>query len=124
MFLCSVYSRGHKVAIFKYFPDRNDYIYPMQKIIPSEAELTLLSELDTFKETTCYSFAMFYQLMSLLLQKFTFNDNSSQQSKVVKTAITYMERNPSCKVSEISKALGISESSLYSFFKKACRFLK
>lgn len=90
--------------------------YKFKKLYPDSKARAILEELSCNKEISPYSVGLLYSLFSMMMPQME-PMVLSVSEQMVNNAIKEIEKNPFYKMSDIAKALNISESSLYSSFK-------
>lgn len=102
---------------FRFFPDSEEYDYPVQRIPHNEEILSLINRLYSGNHrTTCATIGTLYTLMSLLLPQMKVS-HISRSKALISTAEKYLYNHPDVRASELAKHCGISESCLYAAFR-------
>lgn len=102
---------------FDYFPEDNKKDYALQ-IIPCGREIAeQLKSIPTDTSISSSLLGAFYSVLAKALTVMQF-DHHSHSKTLVDQAIRYINTNPGCKIPDIAKHCLISESGLYSLFKK------
>ncbi len=102
---------------FTYLPLAEAHNYGMQLVQMPEASHAVISELCDAETVSCRSVGRFYELFEDC-QASMKRSESSLHSDILDTAAAYMWQHPKCSVPEIAAACHISESTLYSVFRK------
>jgi len=101
---------------FLLLPDFENRYYAPQTIEKSDDAVSLIYEI-VASPPDCVSVGKLYTLVGMLLPKMAYK-TKSKQSELVDTVKRFIASNPDCTVSEIAKKCAVSESTLYSTFKK------
>ena len=100
---------------FTFFPNFEGRFYPTQ-VIDSRAEaIDIMRRIVDQDTLSAASIGEFYSLVAILLPLMTYKTNS-KQGALVEKAKRYIAASPAESVSEIAKALAVSESALYAAF--------
>lgn len=91
--------------------------YGVQKLNPNEKAFKILQKLSENKNISCYSVGLLYELLFELLPTMTPTVRDHAQN-TLSEARAYIRENIDCNVPELAKHLGISESGLYTLFRK------
>jgi len=103
---------------FKFFPESDENKYCLQKV-PCDMNAKML--LDTIKTNSKPTTAMLgdlYNALALLLPVMKHQEANSSEI-IFQKAKEYITNNPHCSVKDIARHCGISETTLYTSFKKA-----
>ena len=101
---------------FEFVPAERNKCFYFQKV---EASGSAMAELDMISKDapmTVADIGHFYSFLSLVLPRMT-ELEADPQRVLFEKAEDYIFRNPSFRVPDLAKELGMSESGLYSFFK-------
>ncbi|MBO5370361.1 MAG: helix-turn-helix transcriptional regulator [Clostridia bacterium] len=102
---------------FAHFPHNGNTRFSLQKINYTQKAYNIYSELACDKTVDCRSVGLLYLLMWELMGNMIC-DTAIPEKQALKDAIAIIENNPTLKNSEIAKMSGVSESTLYTLFKK------
>lgn len=102
---------------FKYLPVDTAVKYALQKLEPPSEACGIFDELISDPRITPRSVGLFYQIIGLCLPCMLVSDEDKGES-VIERARAYISDNPCAAVGDIARHCGISESGLYSLFKR------
>lgn len=102
---------------FHYFPNIEERIYSLQKIPTTAEYVEMINGVIPNNEHDSGAIFRFYELLSKLLPEMTYITRNNREEFLVK-AEQYLRENPHIRMSELAKICGISESGLYTVFKR------
>ncbi len=103
---------------FQYLPNFDNKNYPVQVIEMNEKALKIMKELSQTSQTTATDIGKFYTLVGILLPHMKYI-TPCRTKEIVKKSEQYLLENPFASAYDLAKNCAISESALYSAFKKA-----
>jgi AraC-like DNA-binding protein len=103
---------------FTYMPDFTGQHYKIQKIDPFEEANMLFSEIaEEIKAINCKTIGRFYTLLGLLLPKMSVSE-CDRHTRLLQSAKEYLTSSPYSSAAELARACSVSESTIYSVFRK------
>ena len=102
---------------FGYLPMDTAVKYDLQRIEPPDEASALLDELISDPRITPRSVGIFYQIMGLCLPYMQMSEENKGEY-VIEKARAYISDAPDATVGDIARHCGVSESGLYSLFKR------
>lgn len=102
---------------FTFFPNTEEYVYPLQKINSSPEDVLLVDQVIRHNESCSGAIFRFYALLSQLLPKMTYISGEPRRQILV-TAEHYLQANPFAQMKDVARHCNISESGLYAAFKR------
>ena len=103
---------------FLFMPNFSSKYYPVQVLPHNEQAVKIFYSLLENKMLEARDIGAFYTLVGILLPTMT-SRTVSQTEEIVEVTKRYLQENPFAKISELAKNCAISESALYSAFKKS-----
>lgn len=102
---------------FSYLPTDTAVRYKLQTLKPPEEALTLMDRLAADTKVTPSSVGLFYQIVGLCLPVMQVADGDRGEA-IVEMARGFMTAHPDATVGEVARHCVISESGLYSLFRR------
>ena len=102
---------------FKFFPDRSDKRYKMQKIDADGDTVKYLDVLAESLSVSCGTVSALYSFLERVLPNME-EDRTDVKTSLMTKAKQYISETPELKVPELAKYCNMSESGIYAFFKK------
>lgn len=102
---------------FKLFPKDESIEYKLQKIVLNEYENNLLKEITATLNIDCKNIGLLYTFLGCISEKMEIS-TSEKKDENIKKAISFMREKPNSSVNDIAKYCGMSESGVYSIFKR------
>lgn len=103
---------------FQYLPNFDNKNYPVQVIEKNDTALEIMSELSQVSQLNATYIGKFYTLVGMLLPSMNYISPCRTKEIVDKTE-KYLFENPFATAYDLAKNCAISESALYSAFKKS-----
>ncbi len=108
----------HDSLGFKFFPNPQNMSFPMQKIEnPPKLAFEIFDAIEKNKPADLNSVSLLYKLMNILIPHMQTTKKSRAES-IVENAENFMNDNMNFTMSDVAKHCSVSESVLYSVFKK------
>ena len=102
---------------FSYFPNFENRFYGVQVLPPHREAVEMMQGMVKRGVVDSVAVGRFYTLVSMLLPTMTWQ-TKTKHTDLIERVQRLITENPKITVSQIAKACAISESSLYSIFKK------
>ena len=102
---------------FQNFPMLDNYSYSLQKIKPSPQTAELLYSLSGEMAVNCTTVGKLYLFLGEALEDM--EQETKHYSDIAEIALDYMHTNTEFHIADVAEYCKVSESSLYSIFKKA-----
>ena len=100
---------------FHFFPNREERIYPLQKLPSTWEDLQLADQVKEYEGNSSGAIFAFYRLLEQLLPRMTYTNS---QNEILLKAERFLYARPFSRMAEVAKACGVSESGLYAAFKR------
>ena len=99
------------------YPGAKPGVSKLQKFEATPQLLERINLIPVDNTINCFSVAMFYLLLNELLELIE-DSNTSEEELLLDKAMKYIQNNHNCLIPEVAKYCNISESGLYTLFKK------
>ena len=101
---------------FQFFPNREERIYPLQKIPSTLEDLQLADRVKKREGNSSDAIFAFYRLLEQLLPRMEYTYTCNETLLKVQR---YLYANSFAKMADVAKSCGISESGMYAAFKRS-----
>ena len=102
---------------FSFFPNFDNRLYGVQVLPPNQEAVALMQTIIERGTVDSVAVGLFYTLVGVLLPAMTWQVKNKHAALIERVQRLILE-NPQASISEIAKSCAMSESSLYSIFKK------
>ena len=102
---------------FSLFPCKTEGEFSIKRLAGDEAVGELFDRIFELGDANAFTVGLFYQLLGLLMPQMEERAGEGH-GRIMRRAVQYLEENPDCKMPELAKHCGVSESGLYALFRR------
>ena len=102
---------------FSLFPCKTESEFSIKRLVGDSSVCALFDRIFELGDANTFTVGLFYQLLGLLMPQME-ERLGDGHGRIMRRAVQYLEENPDCKMPELAKHCGVSESGLYALFRK------